>query len=103
MTTPLLSIVIPIYNRATYLALTLNELRAAWPTVGLGRVAIFVSDNASRDETPKIVEAAIAAGLPVQSVPNAENLGSDANISQAFNLANGRYVLSSTLPILARL
>jgi glycosyltransferase involved in cell wall biosynthesis len=90
---PLLSIVIPTYNRASYLALTLKELQAALsagPQVG---VEVLVSDNASSDNTPEIVNAAIANGLTIRSVRNPENVGSDANIAQAFNLATGRYVL----------
>ncbi len=93
MTAPLLSIAIPTYNRASYLALTLKELHAALLTVAQGRIEIVVSDNASSDETQKVVDAAIAGGLPVRSIRNTRNVGSDANIAQSFNLATGRYVL----------
>lgn len=93
MTKPLLSIAIPTHNRAPYLSLTLKELRAAWPTLEEGSLEIVVSDNCSEDDTPIIVRAAIAAGLPLRSVRNDRNIGSDANIAQAFNLANGHYVL----------
>ncbi len=93
MTAPLLSIAIPTYNRASYLALTLEQLRTALSTVAPGSVEVIVSDNGSSDETPEIVDAAIARGLRVRSVRNTQNTGSDANIAQSFNLAMGRYVL----------
>lgn len=89
---PLLTIAIPTWNRATFLALNLGQLaqegRDFW-----GRVEVLVSDNASSDETPRVVTDAISSGLPVRYVRNAENIGSDCNIAQCFNLAAGQYVM----------
>ncbi|MGN7292442.1 glycosyltransferase family 2 protein [Rhizobium sp. SAFR-030] len=93
MTLPLLSIAIPTYNRAPYLALTLAHLRSDMASLPAGLVEVIVSDNASGDHTAEVVAAAIAGGLPVHALRNPKNIGSDANIAQVFNLARGRYVL----------
>ncbi|OCJ06957.1 hypothetical protein A6U86_07640 [Rhizobium sp. AC27/96] len=93
MTSPILSIVIPTFNRASYLKQTLENLRRELPTVAAGTVEIIVSDNASPDDTPTVVSAAVADGLSIRSIRNAENIGSDANIAQVFNMAKAPYVL----------
>lgn len=89
---PLLSIAIPTWNRANFLALNLERLSLEAPDVWR-RAEILVSDNASVDDTQQVVEGAIASGLPVRYLRNAENIGSDANIAQCFNLARGNFVL----------
>jgi abequosyltransferase len=92
ITLPLLTIAIPTWNRATFLALNLEQLSHE----GLGvqdMVEVLVSDNASSDDTPHVVAETIAGGLPVRYIRNAENIGSDCNIAQCFNLASGQYVM----------
>jgi glycosyltransferase involved in cell wall biosynthesis len=88
-----LSIAIPTYNRATYLALTLDVLKKQLSDVPQGSVEIVVSDNASTDHTQEVIQAAIAGGLPVRAVRNERNIGSDANIAQVFNLSAAPYVM----------
>jgi abequosyltransferase len=90
---PKLSIAIPTYKRAAFLALTLAQLRQEIASVAPGAVEVVVSDNCSPDETPAVVAAAIDAGLPIRSIRNDSNIGSDRNIAQVFNLARGEYVL----------
>lgn len=89
---PLLTIAIPTWNRVAFLALNLERLsqegRNYW-----GMVEVLVSDNASSDGTPRVVADAIAGGMPIRYIRNAENIGSDANIAQCFNLAQGKFVL----------
>jgi glycosyltransferase involved in cell wall biosynthesis len=53
----------------------------------------MVSDNASHDDTKKVVNSAIVLGFPITYIKNFENIGSDANIAQCFNKASGKYVL----------
>ena len=89
---PLLTIAIPTWNRATYLALNLEQLALEGRNIG-SMVEVLVSDNASADETPRVVADSVAGGLPVRYVRNAENIGSDCNIAQCFNLAAGQYVM----------
>jgi abequosyltransferase len=90
----LLSITIPTWNRAKYLALSLSQLtRELAHLSDRSEIEILVSDNASDDDTQGVVQAAIAGGLPVRYVRNASNIGSDHNIAQCFNLASGDYVM----------
>jgi abequosyltransferase len=89
---PVLTIAIPTWNRAKYLALTLKQLAQEGCNVW-DKVEVLVSDNASPDETPRVVADAVAEGIPVRYVRNAENIGSDCNIAQCFNLAAGQYVM----------
>lgn len=89
---PLLTIAIPTWNRASFLALNLERLSQE----GLNTwdlVEVLISDNASTDGTQRVVSEAVAVGMPVRYIRNAENIGSDANIAQCFNLALGKYVL----------
>lgn len=93
---PLLTIAIPTWQRAPFLALTLAQLQReveALAADAKGTVEILISDNASPDDTPAVVAQAKARGLQLNYVRNAENIGSDANIAQCFNLAQGQYVL----------
>jgi abequosyltransferase len=90
---PILSIVIPTYNRARFLALALEGLREEISNVAPDSVEVIVSDNASEDDTAAVVEAAIAHGLSLRAIRNPNNLGSDANIAQVFNMASAPYVL----------
>lgn len=89
----ILSIAIPTFNRASYLKLNLENLRNELSTVAPGAVEIIVSDNASSDETPAIIDFAMRNGLSIRAVRNADNIGSDANIAQVFNMAKAPYVL----------
>lgn len=91
---PLLTIAIPTWRRATFLEKTLTQLRLELQRSDrAGLVEVLVSDNCSPDQTPEVVKAEVAAGLPITYIRNDENIGSDANIAQCFNLASGRYVL----------
>ena len=89
---PLLTIAIPTWNRASFLALSLERLSQeglnSW-----GLVEVLICDNDSSDDTQRVVSEAIANGTPIRYVRNVENIGSDANIAQCFNLAQGEFVL----------
>ena len=89
---PLLTIAIPTYNRAAWLQLCLEQLLPQLSAVGK-LVELTIYDNASPDHTQDVVQQFIAQGLPLSYFRNAENIGSDRNIAQCFNLAKGRYVL----------
>jgi abequosyltransferase len=93
MNKKLLSIAIPTFNRAIYLKEALNQIQSELRDVPIGMVEIFVSDNASTDQTAEVVANAQRNGLALRYVKNAENIGSDANIAQCFNDALGEYVL----------
>lgn len=56
------------------------------------RVELIISDNASPDETPSLVQDFVAQGLRLRYLRNAENIGGDANFLQCFEQARGKYV-----------
>lgn len=88
---PVLSICIPTYNSASLLKVMLEALL---PQVALtnGKVEVWVSDNASEDNTAKIVSAAQQHG-PVNYWCHQKNTGPVNNvISSATKLACGEYV-----------
>lgn len=87
---PLLTIAIPTYNRSRYLRELLRSLRE--DLRGESRIELIVSDNASPDETPQLVEEFRKLGLQIRLIRNETNIGADANFLQCFEQANGKYV-----------
>lgn len=90
---PLLTVAIPTWNRASFLALTLKQLLREVSNENIYNVEVLVSDNGSSDDTKAVVDDIQNHGLEVRYIRNPENLGSDFNIAQCFNLAEGKYVL----------
>lgn len=90
--TKLLTIAIPTYNRASYLDLCLSHICGQ---LGKGdtRVELLVSDNNSTDNTSDIVGKYVSSGHTINYIKNKENIGSDKNFLQCFNLAKSKYVL----------
>src|SRR5580698_4616689 len=112
-TEPLLTIAIPTYNRASYLRKLLSVLFDQ--LVSEPRVELLISDNASPDETPVLVEEYQRRGLRIRSIRNETNIGADANFLQCFEQARGKYLwvfsdddiivpggIAKILPLLAR-
>lgn len=85
----LLSICIPTYNRAEILCDALDHLI---PLVSRWGIAIYVSDNASSDETLSVVAQAKARYPQVFLHRNAQNIGMDRNFEVALRLARTDYV-----------
>lgn len=80
---PVLSICIPTYNRSALLEESLAQLCAIkWPF----ETEIVVSDNASTDETARIL-----AAFPVRSFRQQEKLEAIDNFFAAFRAARGDY------------
>lgn len=73
--------------------MTLDQLASQFGQVPPGAVEILISDNCSPDATAQVVSERISSAFPLRYLRNDENIGSDANIAQCFNLARGRYVL----------
>jgi abequosyltransferase len=86
---PLLTIAIPTYNRARYLKELLSVLFDQ--LVAEPRVELIISDNASPDETPVIIQEFQKLGLPLRNIRNQINIGADANFQQCFEQARGKY------------
>jgi abequosyltransferase len=90
---PLLTIAVPTWNRAGYLAENLAQLKSELRGVTPGLVEVLVSDNCSPDSTPNVVEEAAKSGLAIRYVRNEKNMGWARNFVQCFDLARGKYVL----------
>jgi glycosyltransferase involved in cell wall biosynthesis len=88
---PLLSICIPTYNRAHLLRVSLQTLLPQVKECAT-QVEVWISDNASSDNTAEVVEASRAIG-PLHYSRNDSNLGYHGNtIKLSTQLARGEYV-----------
>ncbi|MEJ5279409.1 glycosyltransferase [Pseudomonas sp. MYb541] len=85
---PVLSIALPTYNRADFLD---SSLAAHLPILRRHNIQIFISDNASTDETFKIVEKWKAEYPLLHYSRNHENLGADLNFEKALSLSDTAY------------
>jgi len=88
---PLLSICIPAYNRARFLAPLLDSITAQ----GGDDVEIVIAEDMSpeRAQIAAIVEVAsqAAGSMPIRYVENDRNMGYDGNIRRLVALARGRW------------
>lgn len=82
-----LSICIPTYNRAPYLAETLDNVLAQ----ATDEVEVIVSDNASIDDTAEVVRARQARFPRLTYFRQPENRGADRNYLQSVALAQGEW------------
>ena len=93
---PLLTIAIPTYNRARYLDLCLK--RTTEEITNLSKdsrclVNVYVSDNASSDNTVEITSKYQSLNMyGFKVVRNTENIGADKNITQCYDSAISPYV-----------
>lgn len=84
-----LEIIIPTYNRKEYLRSTLAALTA--PDSPVKNCSITVLDNASTDGTRELL-ADFARKFPnIKPLRNTRNIGGNANIARAFELAEKEY------------
>lgn len=86
----LLTIAVPTYNRATYLARALTSIFSQAGRYG-DAIEIIVSDNCSTDDTPAVLREFQEAGHRFTVIRNPENVGPDGNFKNCFHLARGRY------------
>lgn len=91
MTQPLLSVVIPTYNRAPQLELLLADLSMVMETSG-AKLEIVVCDNASTDDTSNVLRAHQASWPSTLVVTRPLNLGMEGNIACAMLEGSGKYV-----------
>ena len=91
MTSELLSISIPTYNRANYLRELLSSIEANLKESKFlhDQVKIYIFDNDSTDETAKIVSS---VNLNISYKKNQKNIGGDPNIYQAYTVPEGKYI-----------
>lgn len=84
---PKVSIGLPVYNGARYLAETLESILAQTYT----NFELIISDNASTDETEAICRSFAARDERIRYHRNAANLGLSKNYTRAFELSSGEY------------
>lgn len=90
---PLLSIVVPAYNRAAYLPALLDSVVRELDGIESGlreQVEVCISDNASTDNTAEVA-AAYSHALTLRFGRNETNLGPDRNFLAAVAMARGRF------------
>jgi abequosyltransferase len=87
---PLLTIAVPTFNRESCLRELLGILFDQ--LVSEPRVELIVSDNASPDETPLVIQEFQQRGLRIRYIRNETNIGADRNLLQCYELAQGKYV-----------
>lgn len=86
---PLLSIVIPTYNRADFLDYCLE---VHIPLVKAHNIQIFISDNASTDATKEIVQKRMEEYPLISYHCNEINIGGDENFERALKYPETEYV-----------
>ena len=84
----LLSIAIPVYNGAMTIGDTLDSIVSQLEP----SVEIVISDNASTDQTPAIIEKYQEIYPAIKYFRNEINMGADANIDLVVHRSNGDYV-----------
>lgn len=87
-----LSICIPTYNRGKFLDISLTALSKELQTINNQDIELIVSDNCSTDNTQKVVQKHIKAGLSINYLRNETNIGMDGNFVQCFKAARSKYV-----------
>lgn len=96
MSTPLLSICIPTYNRAAYLPICLDSIVNEYKTSNelLELTEIVIADNASTDDTANIVKEYQKKYPNIIYFRNERNLGFDRSFTRLMERATGKYCLS---------
>jgi abequosyltransferase len=90
MSTPLLTIIVPTYNRCDAVAVLLRVLQRE--VVGLdAQVEIIVGDNASTDRTPEVTAEFRRRRPATLVLRHASNVGPDGNFLQCLAQATGRH------------
>ena len=87
---PLLTIIVPTYNRAECLELLLTTLAREMAELE-GRVGIIVGDNASTDRTPDVTSAFAASAPAALVIRHDANLGPDENFCRCVERVTSRY------------
>jgi len=89
----ILTIGIPVYNGSEYLRDTIVSIIEQFQYINLSEIEILISDNASTDSTPSIVESFLKTNQNTFSYyRNEKNVGYDRNVDQIFKKAKGEYI-----------
>lgn len=85
-----LEIFLPTYNRNKHLLRTLTQLTA--PESPVRSCSLTVLDNASTDGSSELIGEFAAKFPNLKHIRHAKNIGGNANIARAFELARAEYV-----------
>ena len=92
MNHPILSLIIPTYNRANELLLLLSDLENIIETHG-NCVQVVICNNASTDATGLLIEQYLLSWpKSVKVIARKINLGMEGNIACAMNEGDGKYI-----------
>ena len=86
------SICVPTYNRSSALARFLEAFVSHFASSDISECQLCVSDNASSDDTLKLLKAYSSRCKHIKYARNAENLGFGRNLYAAARLADGEHV-----------
>lgn len=84
-----MSVGLPVYNGEQHLREAIDSLLAQ----DYANLEILVSDNASNDRTPEIVEQLAARDPRIRYSRNERNIGAPANFNRCFALTSGSYFM----------
>lgn len=87
MTTPLVTVGMPVYNAEAFMEETLGSLLSQT----FKDIEIVISDNASTDSTEEICRRVAAEDDRVRYLRNETNLGIVPNFNRVFELSNSKY------------
>jgi glycosyltransferase involved in cell wall biosynthesis len=89
LSSPLLTICIPTYNRCGHLANCLNSIKIATDKINAD-VEICISDNGSTDNTQDVVKKCNLT-VPLKFHRNSSNIGIPRNFLNVINMASGEF------------
>ncbi|MDQ0216406.1 glycosyltransferase involved in cell wall biosynthesis [Oikeobacillus pervagus] len=85
---PLVSVLIPTFNRAHYFRLALESvLKQTYKNI-----EIIVTDNSTNDETENLIQSYLQTYPSIKYYRNPENIGPVLNFIKAYELSSGDYV-----------
>ena len=90
MSAPLLTIIVPTYNRSAKLAILLTTLREESASVA-NEVVVQVSDNFSSDDTQNVITQAVEDWPCMSSYRHSTNIGAERNFCHAVDLVKTRW------------
>ena len=85
-----LELFLPTYNRREHLERTLSQLTA--PESPVRSCMLTILDNASSDGSSELIEDFAVRFPTIKHIRHAKNIGANANITRAFELARAPYV-----------
>lgn len=88
MSTPLVTVCVPSYNKARFIEATLESVR----TQTFQDFELIVIDDASTDDSVAVIEAwRVRHGFPLKFVKHEANRGVCVTLNEALTMARGRY------------